>query len=200
MILLPACQLLDQCDADIHREMRLCCDAAINSCSCASQNMKRKVWEASWSSIKSKKVKGSHHVDCDMVSGGSLPDDSNQQTFIEYDHGCLKCSRDEAAFKVLSENTSNIYHEEKHGDDKLGTNDHLHPTKPILRQTPVIMLMNIADDMKKAGLIKVIISFYIYLDENMINDLHGKDFTLLDFDSLATFGSVNLKNLLVGLD
>ncbi|KAF8370279.1 hypothetical protein HHK36_031682 [Tetracentron sinense] len=43
-------------------------DADVKHCSCSAPGLKKRVWEASWSSLKSKKVKGGHHIDCHLDS------------------------------------------------------------------------------------------------------------------------------------
>lgn len=49
-----------------------------NHCSCYTQGTKRRAWEASLSSLKSKKVKGSHQLDCELDSSWGLDSESHR--------------------------------------------------------------------------------------------------------------------------
>ncbi|XP_058078586.1 uncharacterized protein LOC131226895 [Magnolia sinica] len=48
------------------------CDAEATRCTCSRQSAKRRIWKASCSSLKSKKVKGGHHSDCHLESSWDL--------------------------------------------------------------------------------------------------------------------------------
>ncbi|XP_044468617.1 uncharacterized protein LOC123198097 [Mangifera indica] len=118
-------------------------------CTCSAKRAKRRFWEASMSSLKSKKVKGSHHVDCQLDSYSDLVSKRDEALVISGSKSlvdvttsdplttsCIKTSAKDAAVCTLA--------------GLVG--------KEILSKGECfrIMLMNIADDYKKMHLTKVI--------------------------------------------
>ncbi|KAJ0088475.1 hypothetical protein Patl1_32416 [Pistacia atlantica] len=78
-------------------------------CTCSAQCAKRRIWEASLSSLKSKKVKGSHHVDCQLdytsglVSEGLISKEllSNGECFRIMLMNIAECSKKMHLTKVI---------------------------------------------------------------------------------------------------
>ncbi|XP_027353156.1 uncharacterized protein LOC113863697 isoform X2 [Abrus precatorius] len=132
-------------------------DGNVNYCSHSTKGAKR-AWEASLSSLKSKRVKGSQLVDCrsDYSWGFISETDKVNPCFVEIPHGDPS----------LTTTNSEKY-----------TQGYLYSEAPINKgllsttQCFRIMLMNIADDAKKTQLTKV------------IEDLGG---TIVDDGSMTT--------------
>lgn len=117
------------------------------------QRMKRQSWEATLSSLKSKRIRGGHLIGCCQESNQDIACDSCS-------FGNSGCERAVRAFLKDS-----ICHAE--GNRVGDVNDDL-----VLKGNCLtIMFMNIADDAKKACLTKVIvvIAFYMYISVK----LHG---------------------------
>ncbi|KAI3867878.1 hypothetical protein MKW92_046551 [Papaver armeniacum] len=133
--------------------VRLAENADKKHCSCSGQGVKRRAWEASLSSLKSKKVKGGHcsdcHVDftCDLslecdranISGslGSSGDKSCSLKTLPMLNSCQVIHDAESRL-------ANILIDEGRGHELLTGECHR------------VMLMNIADDVKKSFLTKII--------------------------------------------
>ncbi|XP_022153880.1 uncharacterized protein LOC111021292 isoform X2 [Momordica charantia] len=127
-------------------------------CSCSTQSAKR-VWEASLSSLKSKKVKGVHlhHFNSD-----------SSQNFIPKGNGCDTCSQEyslgNSKHEILASgspknpSTSNSTQNfcEEFGNVNMASKAHQCEELPTLGKSFKIMLMNIADEAKKTQLMKVI--------------------------------------------
>ncbi|XP_022766617.1 uncharacterized protein LOC111311476 isoform X1 [Durio zibethinus] len=134
-----------------------------NQCACSSQVAKRKVWEASSSSLKTKKVKGTHQIDshqnvCQLDSNWHIiPDSDRYGSWLD---GCSFASTDKSLVEVtpgVSLANNCIINEAQEGRPSCMT-----PEAPTAKELQSykecfrIMLMNIADDTKKTHLIKVI--------------------------------------------
>ncbi|XP_038697506.1 uncharacterized protein LOC119995167 isoform X1 [Tripterygium wilfordii] len=111
----------------------------VNLCTCSTQNAKRKVWEASLSSLKSKKVKGSHLLDCSSESAwGLIPEsDCTAPCFNGCSWEMVNNSIEGKPFEMTSKALV--------GKEVCSNGEYLK-----------VMLMNIADDTKKTSLTKVI--------------------------------------------
>ncbi|XP_043725238.1 uncharacterized protein LOC122671851 isoform X2 [Telopea speciosissima] len=138
-------------------------DACIKNCSCSGQGARKRDWEASLSSLKSKKIKGSHHIDCQL--------ESNWDPICEQDRGnrfsINGCSMVASRGKLLVE--VNEDHPAT-GSTEISAQEsgpfgpfHILPNEdPISKKLPSkvncprIMLMNMADDVKKERLTKII--------------------------------------------
>lgn len=133
-------------------------DPNVKHCSCSTQGAKRRVWEASLSSLKSKKVKGSHSIDCQVDSNCGLALGS-----VENDSCFQGCSLETSKNKSLVRDTPKVplSHNcvekiaEEHGSvnvmpEALASKD-FQSKGECFR----IILMNIADDAKRTHLIKV---------------------------------------------
>ncbi|EOY09101.1 N-acetyltransferases,N-acetyltransferases, putative isoform 2 [Theobroma cacao] len=137
-------------------------NVAAKQCSCSSQGAKRKVWEASLSSLKTKKVKGTHEIDSHQ-NGCQL--DSNRRIIADSDrYGSWLDRCSVSTDKSLVEVTPGVSlinnfmeSEAQEGRPNCMTPEAL-ATKELQsnRDCFRIMLMNIADDTKKTHLTKVI--------------------------------------------
>ncbi|GKV41644.1 hypothetical protein SLEP1_g49147 [Rubroshorea leprosula] len=132
-------------------------DTAVNLCSCSSQGAKRKMWEASLSSLKTKRVKGSHNIDYQTDSDYLVSESYRNCCFNECS---LSISTDKSPMKVtpgisLIKNSMENNSKES-GPVSVASQapicDELQANKNSFR----IMLMDIADDAKKARLVEVI--------------------------------------------
>ncbi|XP_073222101.1 uncharacterized protein [Cicer arietinum] len=116
--------------------------ANVVNCSQSTQVAKR-AWEASLSSLKSKRVRGSQLVECQSDSSWGLiqeADDRVNPCFVEAPHGdCLITKKSEKCI-------GDLLHLEAPANSEL----------PSTKQCFRIMLMNITDDAKKTQLAKVI--------------------------------------------
>ncbi|XP_059668362.1 uncharacterized protein LOC132313561 [Cornus florida] len=135
-------------------------DAEVNQCSCSALSGKKRVWEASYTSLKSKKVKGGHLIDCqldsrDLVSGS---DGRNKCCF---DEGSLAISKNKSLAEVTTRDPLIYSYPEKNVEEcgaiNMTLEDH-HGSEELLSKGECfrIMLMNIANDEKKFNLTKII--------------------------------------------
>ncbi|KAL5059263.1 hypothetical protein RYX36_030867 [Vicia faba] len=122
-----------------------CCNDTVpsNTTNCSqSTKVKKRAWEASLSSLKSKKVKGSQLVDCQSDSSWGFVSEADRANpcYVEVSHGDTLIT--------------------KKSEKCIG--DHIHFKAPINLKPPStkqcfrIMLMNINDEAKKTQLAKVI--------------------------------------------
>ncbi|PIN20077.1 hypothetical protein CDL12_07238 [Handroanthus impetiginosus] len=129
-----------------------------DNCSCSVQGTKRRIWAASCTSLKSKKVKGAHSNDCPLGSCCHVST-SDRKIVNCCDRNCLPTSGNKFLLDALLTNSGNnsLYAEneecragnitnEKHGCSEI----------PSTAKCNIIMLMNIADDDKKSRLTKII--------------------------------------------
>lgn len=126
-------------------------------CSCSTQSVKR-VWEASLSSLKSKKVKGVHLH--------HFHSDSNK-SFVPKSNGCDTCSqacslansKHEILASVSPKNPSTSNYTQnfckEFGSVNVPSEDLVCEELHTLGKSFKIMLMNIADEAKKTQLMKV---------------------------------------------
>ncbi|KAK9154757.1 hypothetical protein Sjap_002237 [Stephania japonica] len=124
----------------------------------SKRGVKRRVWEASCSALKSKKVKGGLQIDCPRDSDCDKHDEENDSGFnncsfsTSKDHfsmeACAKDSLQGPCLQMYEKGTGQvqIISNEEHAQGKILTKEESHR----------IMLMNIADDAKKAFLTKVV--------------------------------------------
>ncbi|KAK4371382.1 hypothetical protein RND71_010857 [Anisodus tanguticus] len=127
--------------------------ALLKKCSCSASGSKKRTWETSYTCVKSKKIKGGHQTDCDLhakdtslesVTGNSFSAVSNSKCQVDItpndhltSHFLEKNAEEATAVNLTYEGHSS------RGISSRGTNFR-------------IMLMNIADDSKKANLTKII--------------------------------------------
>ncbi|XP_057982663.1 uncharacterized protein LOC131167793 [Malania oleifera] len=135
-------------------------DFSVKHCTCSSGQGVKRIWESSWSSLKSKKVKGGHLIDCLSDSNGDFGlenDGINDSCF----NGCtLGTSRHKSLVDVTPRDPSTNNLMEKNAEELKPSNatskDQLSKEIVSKRECFEIMLMNIADDAKKTGLTKII--------------------------------------------
>nr|XP_027066026.1 uncharacterized protein LOC113691896 [Coffea arabica] len=126
-------------------------DFEMKKCSCSTQGTKKRIWEASLTSMNSKKVKGGHAIDCQSDPrnfGSSAECCSNSSTFL-YGNKLL-VGGDAFANDCLEKNNVECGAIDETSEDKGSCK---------LLSTDIcfkIMLMNIADDKKKSSLTKII--------------------------------------------
>ncbi|KAM0954084.1 putative transcription regulator GNAT family [Dioscorea sansibarensis] len=120
----------------------------------SGRGAKRHISEAFSSSIKSKRVRGDHHVQCCPCSGQLIP-------LIPYDHGESNLDSDthplgivpsKACDAEMSKDLNDVTHVGSHAKANNSSADSLVSDG----QCAKIMFMNIADEMKKASLAKVV--------------------------------------------
>lgn len=126
-------------------------DAAVNHHSCSAQGVKRRVWEASLSSLKSKRVKGIQLIECNS--------DSNDRNEACSDGCSLATSISKSLRKVTPKDSlASTYMEKNAEESRLVT---IMSTGQVCEDMQLkgdcfrIMLMNIADDTKKTLLTEV---------------------------------------------
>ncbi|KAF5938181.1 hypothetical protein HYC85_025687 [Camellia sinensis] len=142
-------------DADAKR----CSCSSLMHCSCSSLGEKKRVWEASYTSLKSKKVKGCHQVDCQLDSRDFVPesDGTNDSSF----HGCSSgISKNKSLVDVTPRDPLSSTYLEKTNEECQPVNiiSEDHDSNELLAKEESfrIMLMNIADNAKKSSLTKII--------------------------------------------
>lgn len=140
-------------------------DSFVKNCSCATQGTKRRVWEASVSSLKSKKVKGAHSLgSSDTDSFWSLGSKSYKNDT------CHECSMGTSKDKLLPGVAPECLSNGTDGVKDTGNCTTVYCLPEVTAGTEIclrrecfsIMLMNIADDNKKVHLTKVHLVFTIY--------------------------------------
>ncbi|KAJ6812417.1 uncharacterized protein M6B38_149805 [Iris pallida] len=147
-----------------HRSSSPCMDA---QCNCTGVNLevpengcktdgivpsgpkvKRRVWEASLSSLKSKRVRGSHHIDGCQDIGQDLAS-VQVRGLNAFDDCSLGNSGHKSLVEVLRDDPVDVNSWRAHTASKL---DNVVPES----NGPRIMFMNIADDAKKECLTKIV--------------------------------------------
>ncbi|KAK9075881.1 hypothetical protein SSX86_004210 [Deinandra increscens subsp. villosa] len=118
-------------------DMRTKTDGDANHCSCSSSGAKKRTWEASHTSLNSKKVKGSHLIVCQSNSGCVSRSNKSNGCRLDVSPATISMDND------LADVTPTI------GGPL--TNDNTQKTNCYK-----IMLMNIVDDAKKSNLTKII--------------------------------------------
>ncbi|XP_073018693.1 uncharacterized protein [Primulina eburnea] len=130
----------------------------MENCSGSVQGGKKRIWETSSSSLKSKKVKGTHSNDCQVASqcpvwtsDASIMNfhDRNLKSFSEH-----KLMPEASLANSTSKSTCGKYKECRAGN--MSINDHSCLLVPQAEKCIKIMLMNIADDDKRLTLTKII--------------------------------------------
>ncbi|XP_068660316.1 uncharacterized protein [Aristolochia californica] len=135
------------------------CGTSVNYCSCSGPSEKRKVWESSLSSLKSKKVKGSHHINCEKDFHRDLADENECKYDTNFVKNSLDMVRDKSISNVIPRSPQQFNFMEVHGEGNTETKTSFKDVGNEERSAceyPVVMLMNIADDVKKAQLTKIV--------------------------------------------
>ncbi|KAK4412901.1 hypothetical protein Salat_2937300 [Sesamum alatum] len=127
-------------------------------CSCSVQGTKKRMWEASCTSLKSKKVKGTYSNDCQLVS--RCPVWTSDGRIVNCpDRNCFLTSGNEFSPDALLMNSGSDSMYDKNEECRAGniTNEEYGcPEIPSTAKVYRIMLMNIADNDKKSRLTKII--------------------------------------------
>ncbi|KZV57858.1 hypothetical protein F511_03427 [Dorcoceras hygrometricum] len=130
----------------------------LEDCSCSVQGSKKRIWETSSTSLKSKKVKGTHSNDCQVAS--QCPVWTSDGRKVNFYHTNPKLfSEHKLMSKASPENsgsksTSGKYKECKRGN--MPIDDYSCPLVSHTEKCVKVMLMNIADDGKRSSLTKII--------------------------------------------
>ncbi|CAI9765645.1 unnamed protein product [Fraxinus pennsylvanica] len=134
-------------------------EVGLEQCSCSELGTKKRLWEASYTSLKSKKVKGAHVIDCQLGSDDSISgrDGRNDCCFNNNSYSAI--SRGKFSTDVFLNNisTNSCFEENKDGKACNVTIEDCGALEvPFSVHSFRIMLMNIADDNKKSNLTKII--------------------------------------------
>lgn len=150
--------------------------------SCSTKGAKRRVWEASLSSLKSKKIKGSHSIACQLDScPKALESDGNLSCFHGYSLDTLRSKALLGVTPTASVRQSRCL--EKSAEEHKSVN--IFPEGPASKELQSkgecfrIMLMNIADDAKKTCLTKVNPEYLSCLDKTHLSIMGHSCFILL---------------------
>ncbi|CAA3011239.1 microcephalin isoform X1 [Olea europaea subsp. europaea] len=123
-------------------------EAGLEQCSCSELGTKKRLWEASYTSLKSKKVKGAHVIDCQLGSDDSVPGRDGR-------NDC--CFNNNSYPAISGGKFSNDIFPNKDGKAcKVTIEDCGALEVPSSVLSFRIILMNIADDNKKSNLTKII--------------------------------------------
>ncbi|XP_011075377.1 uncharacterized protein LOC105159868 [Sesamum indicum] len=120
-------------------------------CSCSVQGTKKRMWEASCTSLKSKKVKGSYSNDCQLAS--RCPVWTSDRIIVNCpDRNCCLTRNEPSPAALLTNPGSNSMHD-KNEESRAGNIANEESGYPKGYR---VMLMNIADNDKKSRLTKII--------------------------------------------
>lgn len=142
-------------------------DSKYFSFSTQGSGAKRRVWEASLSSLKSKKVKGTHLVGCETEPNLDVDVASESDG---YDPCRQRCTLDITKNKSLAgcppldplASSRNEKNAQSCGPGNIASEASIREDFSSQRQCFKVMLMNIADDTKKAHLTKVYIYLFVF--------------------------------------
>lgn len=127
------------------------------NCSCSVQGTKKRMWETSCTSLKSKKVKGTNSNDCQL--GSHCPNWTSDGRISNcLDRNCLltignKCLPDTS---LANSGSNSLYEKVEFRAGNITNEDYGSPEIPCTAKCKRIMLMNIADSDKKSRLTKVL--------------------------------------------
>ncbi|XP_009597056.1 BRCT-containing protein 1-like isoform X1 [Nicotiana tomentosiformis] len=127
--------------------------AFLKQCSCSASGSKKRTWETSYTSVKSKKIKGGHQTDCDLHAKNNSLESDVGISFSAVSK--RKCKTDINPSDRLTSRSL-----EKNAEEATTVNltykGHSSPGISSRGTNYRIMLMNIADDNKKENLTKII--------------------------------------------
>ena len=130
----------------------------VKRCSCSTQGSgAKRVWEASLSSLKSKKVKGSHVVGCQSGSNWAIVSETVRDDSCYYTCPSVATENNSLARLPPKDPSTSSYTgriAESYASGKI-SEAFIRKELPSSRQCFKIMLMDIADDTKKTNLTKV---------------------------------------------
>ncbi|XP_057489616.1 uncharacterized protein LOC130775524 isoform X1 [Actinidia eriantha] len=134
-------------------------DPDMKHCLCSSLSGQKRVWESSYTSMKSKKVKGGLQVDCQLDCWDFLSE-SHRRDNSCFDGSTSGISRNKSLVELSPRNPFTSINMEKTTEGHLPVNieseDHGNQELHSKGKRYRIMLMNIADDVKKSNLSKII--------------------------------------------
>ncbi|KAK6149101.1 hypothetical protein DH2020_016626 [Rehmannia glutinosa] len=130
-----------------------------DNCSCSVQGTKKRTWEASCTSLKSKKVKGTHSNACQL--GSHCPVWTSDGRIVNcHDRNDLLTNENKFMPDALLTNSGSNSMYEKNEERRTvsirNEDFYVCPEIPSTAKCNRIMLMNIADDEKKSRLTKII--------------------------------------------
>ncbi|XP_050229810.1 uncharacterized protein LOC126678936 isoform X2 [Mercurialis annua] len=134
-------------------------DIDAKCCSCYTQSKRKRTWEASLSSLKSKKVKGSHQTDCNTQNIVGFDSGSNRvdsclnrcSLAIAKSNSFIEVAATDSLTSICLENNAEEGRS-AHVESEIMVSKGLQSNRGSIR----VMLMNIADDAKRIHLTKVI--------------------------------------------
>ncbi|CAN4089831.1 unnamed protein product [Withania somnifera] len=163
--------------------------ALLKKCSCSTSGSKKRTWETSYTSVKSKKIKGGHQTDCDLHAK-----DTSLESVLGNSVSAVSKSKCQADIAPNDHFTSQFL--EKNAEEATAVNFAYegHSSRDISsRETNFrIMLMNIADENKKANLTKIIgdLGGYVTSDGSLSTHvITGKVRKTLNFCSALCSGA-----------
>ncbi|KAL6997565.1 hypothetical protein U1Q18_007692 [Sarracenia purpurea var. burkii] len=134
-------------------------DADVRHCSCSSLNGKKRVWESSYTSLKSKKVKGGHEVGCQLDSSDFISESCGRND-SHFDGSSMGISRDKSLVEMAPRDPFTNSYMEKTTEEchpvNVVSEYHGNPELLSRENSLRIMLMNITDDAKKSNLSQII--------------------------------------------
>ncbi|PHT54577.1 hypothetical protein CQW23_09039 [Capsicum baccatum] len=127
--------------------------ALLKKCSCSASGSKKRTWETSSTSVKSKKIKGGHQTHCDLHAKDTSLESVTRTCFSAVSKS--KCPVDITPNDHL---TSQFLEKNAEGATAVNLTYEEHTSRGISSRGTnfSIMLMNVADDNKKANLTKII--------------------------------------------
>ncbi|PHT80596.1 hypothetical protein T459_13611 [Capsicum annuum] len=127
--------------------------ALLKKCSCSASGSKKRTWETSSTSVKSKKIKGGHQTHCDLHAK-----DTSLESVTRNSFSAVSKSKCPVGITPNDHLTSQFVEKNAEGATTVNLTYEEHTSRGIFsRGTNFrIMLMNIADDRKKANLTKII--------------------------------------------
>ncbi|XP_059290728.1 uncharacterized protein LOC132044256 [Lycium ferocissimum] len=165
--------------------------AFLKRCSCSASGSKKRTWETSYTSVQSKKIKGGHQTDC-----GLHANDTSLESVMGNSSSAV--SKSKCQVDVTPNNSLTSHFLGKNAEEATAVNltNEGHCSQGISsRGTSFrIMLMNIADDSKKANLTKIIRDLGGDVTSNGSLSIHvvtGKVRKTWNFCSALCLGSVS---------
>lgn len=133
------------------------CESKDNEDNCLNSvhGTKRRMWETSCTSLKSKKVKGTQSYDCDLSSDYSNWT-KDGRIVSSVDRNCLITTRDEIYASQANCGSNNLKEKVEPQAGNVTNEDMGGPEIPYTSNCYRIMLMNIDDEVKKSCLTKVL--------------------------------------------
>ncbi|XP_075089744.1 uncharacterized protein LOC107763555 isoform X1 [Nicotiana tabacum] len=127
--------------------------AFLKQCSCSASGSKKRTWETSYTSVKSKKIKGGHQTECDFHAK-----DNSLESDVGISFSAVSKRKCQADINPSDRLTSRSLEKNAEEATTVKSTYKGHSSRGVSsKETSYrIMLMNIADDNKKANLTKII--------------------------------------------